>query len=499
VDFGVGTAPTSWTAAGISLLNNGANEIINGTLATWNSSSVASNTYTIRLTVSDGNGLVGEDRQVVVVSINSLPVYIRADGSVDPPSVPLTRSGDIYALDGNIYSDSEGIVVERNNIILEGAGHTIQGSGGGGAGIYLFERSNVTIKNLIVTAHLYGVYLKQCSDIAILGSSMTNNTHGILLSASSYNNISNTNVTNNYDGISLLSFSNNNTITGCRITGNNGAIGNGIYFYLSSNNLIYHNIFYGNTIHVYDAAWDCADPGLILPSINQWDISYPSGGNYWSNYTGSDLYKGLYQNVTGSDGIGDTPYTIDRNNRDRYPHINSYMPTHDLAATDIMPLKTVVGQGYNMNISITITNYGLFDEDLNLSVSANSHFIDRVTTTLKAGNAVTLNFVWNISVLAYGNYTIEAAAEPVLGETNTANNNCTCNMPVHVGVPGDISGPIQGVYDGICNMRDIQYLILCFNTNQTSPNWKPNADINNDGTVNMRDIQIPILNFNKHE
>jgi hypothetical protein len=101
--------------------------------------------------------------------------------------------------------------------------------------------------------------------------------------------------------------------------------------------------------------------------------------------------------------------------------------------------------------------------------------------------------------LAYGNYTIEAAVEPVLGETNTANNNCTCDMPVHVGVPGDISGPIQGVYDGICNMKDIQYLILYFNTNPTSPNWKPNADVNNDGTVNMRDIQIAILNFNKHE
>jgi hypothetical protein len=175
------------------------------------------------------------------------------------------------------------------------------------------------------------------------------------------------------------------------------------------------------------------------------------------------------------------------------------MPTHDLAANDIVPLKTVVGQGYNMNISITITNYGLFDENLNLSTSANSHFIARVTATLKAGNSVTLNCVWNVSGLVYGNYTIEAAAEPVAGETNTTNNNCTCDMPVHIGVPGDISGPTPGVYDGICNMRDIQYLILYFNTNPTSPNWKPNTDINNDDTVNMRDIQIAILNFNKHE
>jgi hypothetical protein len=48
-------------------------------------------------------------------------------------------------------------------------------------------------------------------------------------------------------------------------------------------------------------------------------------------------------------------------------------------------------------------------------------------------------------------------------------------------------------------MRDVNYLIQLFNTNPSSPNWKPNADVNNDGTVNMRDIQIAILNFNKHE
>jgi len=70
---------------------------------------------------------------------------------------------------------------------------------------------------------------------------------------------------------------------------------------------------------------------------------------------------------------------------------------------------------------------------------------------------------------------------------------------VHVGVPGDVSGPTIGVYDGTANMRDINYMIQLFNTNLSSPNWKPNADVNNDGTVNMRDIQIAILNFGKHE
>jgi hypothetical protein len=74
--------------------------------------------------------------------------------------------------------------------------------------------------------------------------------------------------------------------------------------------VIYHNNFVGNTIQ---ASVDSASVS------NAWDNGYPSGGNYWSDYNGTDLYNGPYQNVTGSDGIGDTTYSIDANNTDHYP------------------------------------------------------------------------------------------------------------------------------------------------------------------------------------
>ena len=54
-------------------------------------------------------------------------------------------------------------------------------------------------------------------------------------------------------------------------------------------------------------------------SANNWDYGYPSGGNYWSDYNGTDVYSGPYQNETGSDGKGDTPYSIDEYNVDDYP------------------------------------------------------------------------------------------------------------------------------------------------------------------------------------
>jgi hypothetical protein len=56
------------------------------------------------------------------------------------------------------------------------------------------------------------------------------------------------------------------------------------------------------------------------PPINYWNDEYPSGGNYWSDYTGIDELQGPNQDVQGSDGIGDIPSCIPLGiNKDAYP------------------------------------------------------------------------------------------------------------------------------------------------------------------------------------
>jgi parallel beta-helix repeat protein len=120
----------------------------------------------------------------------------------------------------------------------------------------------------------------------------------------------------NYVGIWLDS-SSGNSISGNNITDNDYGVYFGEYGYVSVgsfNNTIYHNNFRNNTKQVYDISWDY--PQDIVPSINVWDDGYPSGGNYWSDYNGTDA---------NHDGIGDTPYIIDANNTDNYPLMTQYV------------------------------------------------------------------------------------------------------------------------------------------------------------------------------
>jgi len=222
---------------------------------------------------------------------------------------------------------------ETTNSIISGNNITNNGDG-----IALFYSSNNSIVGNDITANNgYGILIDHFSKYnSIVGNNVTNNWYGIALYATSnYNSIVGNNVTNNWYGIGFHSSSNYNSMVENDITANNGYgialfyssnnsivrndITNnreGILLCSSSNNSIFHNNFIDNAEQVYDYSWDYP---WRPPSINVWDNGYPSGGNYWSDYTGVDEKSGPNQDQPGSDGIGDTPYVIDENNIDRYP------------------------------------------------------------------------------------------------------------------------------------------------------------------------------------
>jgi len=284
-------------------------------------------------------------------------IYIRENGDVDPPTAPINRAGDIYTLTSNIY---ETIAVQRDNIIVNGNGYILQGSGSS-AGFDLTNRHNVTLNNTRITQFNYGVYLYESNNNTISYNNLTNNAqHGIFVSNSSSNIISRNEVVSNGDAGIFLWLTNNTQVNGNNVTENGGdgisigykslhntityntvrsnsdagislgwefsthnqIVGNnitqngwtGIYLVWStvSENEFYHNNL-GNAMQVYS-----------VNALNIWNSSYPSGGNHWSDYAGLDLCWGPYQNRIGSDGIGDTPYIIDANNADYYPLMSPY-------------------------------------------------------------------------------------------------------------------------------------------------------------------------------
>ena len=503
VEFGNGTSPTNWMTNGITLASNGQTEITNGTLATWNTSQVSGGNYTLRLRVL-GSGLVGEDKLIVTANNAAMAVIIRANGTVDPLTAPINRNGSIYTLTANIFNDGDGIIIERDNVTLDGGGYALQGTGSG-VGVFLLGRSNVTIRNLLVESRLYGISLDHSTNIRILECSTEGGKFGIWLSESSNNSIVGNNIIHNYYGVSLLSYSNNNTIVQNQITENTGTYGAGVYLYISSDNSIYHNVLVNNTIQqnsqVYDAAWDCADPGLIAPSISIWDNGYPSGGNYWSDYGGKDLYKGAYQNETGSDGIGDTPYVIDAdvtyslNNHDRYPMI--IPPIHDIAVTNVTTSKTVVGAGYNVTIQLWIKNKGAFTETFNVTIGIIRVVYDVLAgflnVSLPSQGTVIINCTWNTTNWPLGNYTIDTYASPVQDEMATSDNSLIDGI-VTVSIIGDITGP-YGVPDSKVDIRDVAAAARLFGVQYPDPNYNPNYDMNGDGKINIIDISTVAKHF----
>jgi parallel beta-helix repeat protein len=171
---------------------------------------------------------------------------------------------------------------------------------------------------------------------------------GIFIDGES-NTIIGNNLTNNENGISLY-YSDNNTIVDNNILDCEQF---GIWMYNSLNNLIYHNNFVNNTKQ--------AD---IQGSVNSWDDGYPSGGNYWSDYDGTDLLCGPYQNTTSSyesDGIGDTSYNIDENNQDNYPLMGIFS---DLNATSEFHVQTICNSSItDFQFNSTVISFNVLGEN----------------------------------------------------------------------------------------------------------------------------------------
>jgi parallel beta-helix repeat protein len=187
-----------------------------------------------------------------VYNWGSQTIYIRADGSIDPPDAPISTVDNVtYTLTGNITSDVDGIVVERSNITIDGNGQTLEGNGGtSGIGILLKHLDNVTERNISISGFRIGVSIyTMASNNTVSENNITHCDSGIYVSfdpkiltnpnwflfTPKYNNISENYLANNNRSIYVWRSSDNT------ICGNNILNSDGIYLEDASNTTITRN------------------------------------------------------------------------------------------------------------------------------------------------------------------------------------------------------------------------------------------------------------------
>jgi len=163
---------------------------------------------------------------------------------------------------------------------------------------------------------------------------------------------------------------------------------------------------------------------------------------------------------------------------------------HDIAIRSIVPGKTVVGQGFSLNVTVNVKNYGQFAESFNVTLYFDTDIIGTQVVILSSGEARQLLFPKSSSALAKNNYTSHATASPVSGETYTADNTLTEGWVV-VTTPGDVDG------EGNVNIYDAITIAWAYNAVPDSSNWNPNADVNSDAAIDVFDAIILAGNFGK--
>jgi len=203
---------------------------------------------------------------------------------------------------GIAISTSDNVTVKKCNIKASNIGISANGAGKilnniriinnnfdcGSEGIYLVRIKNSLIEGNFIKAPLAGI---EASDVNY--STINNNQIDIMnntpITMKRYGMWVDKGFGNNITGNTIRAPQINNC-TGIRF-GNTPVV---------ASNRVFHNNFINNTIQFVN-----------LGGVNYWDNGYPSGGNYWSDYTGTDA---------NNNGIGDTPYAF-TGGSDNYPYM----------------------------------------------------------------------------------------------------------------------------------------------------------------------------------
>jgi len=346
-------------------------------------------------------------------------------------------------------------------------------------GLYMFNSYGNVVNDNVADGNMHdGIWVDTCINNIISGNNVSRNGEdGIYLLNSFGCAVQYNRVVGNSDGINVYE-TNNGAIVDNLVSDN---LVDGVRLYDSSNNRIFHNNFLNNTYQVE----------VFGGSKNSWDDGYPSGGNYWDDYMGTDLYWGPYQNITGSDGIGDTPIIINEHNRDRYPLMTRFR-FHDVAVLNVALGSDEVFVGWIVDINITVKNTGGHRESINVTAFYDDAIVGTlIVYNVSVGESITVPFAWNTTGLTpCHSYVVKGEAGAVPGEANLDDNVYVAGL-VKIKFMGDING------DERVDIRDITIVAMAFGSKLGDERWNQIADLNIDDVIDIRDITLTAINFGK--
>jgi parallel beta-helix repeat protein len=518
-------------------------------------------------------------------------------------------------IDGRFLNASTGVAI---TVSADGASISNLMTANHGVGIAISSSYNVVCENIITNNTFAGIFMFGCANNTLQRNHVDYCTcQGIQLGDTEGNNISENTIEYCDRGLAI-NYSSYNTVTanvikectsdlsdGIFLTGSPynvfaanfiSANSHGVGLLASNNSIFYHNNFVDNTYQLFDYA-----PLVGCErSVDSWDDGYPSGGNYWGDYSGADLYRGAYQNETGSDGIGDTHYTINAVNTDNYPLMGIFgtptaegenvtvFPTENLsltfqnvtaagsttvnktgvgpepplgfefagqyydiqttagysgqieiriiyddsnmsllaeealrlrqwnttqwinittyvdvvnnviygvsphlsmfgvtmfaplsegiAVTDSACSKTVVGEGCNVIVNVTVRNQGGSTKTFDVFTYADATVIGKQTVLDLAPSAqVTVTFTWNTSGCAKGIYTVSVSDQLI--------------SLVTVTIPGDVDGTFE------VDIYDITAICVCYNSKIGDSLYYPNCDIDGNGIIDIYDVTTACITY----
>ncbi len=288
--------------------------------------------YIENCSLSYGGGLtlVSSTSQIVLNNVFSSTAVVTTYSSshIITNNTFLDRSGVFLSSGSNTFT---GNLLSRSSIWVNANGNVVSGNflsrgyGGTLRGIMVDSNSNVIANNTVREISGDAVRVRGSRNV-ISFNSIISSEFGIVFSVSYDNNTAYHNKVNDCGyGITILASDDNRILQneidggthGISVDGDrNLIVGNvvsaassyGLRLRSSKENVVYHNVFLENAVQAQDDE-----------NSNSWDDGYPSGGNYWSDYTGNDSYQGPNQIIPGSDGIGDTAYPVNPNGTDKYP------------------------------------------------------------------------------------------------------------------------------------------------------------------------------------